>query len=96
MKNIKPYITQRSKVNGLDFNYYLHIKGGSGKNPNRTGRNRYGGEHDFILFYASPNDMEGCTYCERIWCEGKGIIYGEGKTIEEAYIDFMNKYKKED
>ena len=91
MNQIKPYIHKKSPVNGFNFNYYLHIKGGSGNYSNRVGTQRYGGEHDFILFYASPGEMHGCNICERKWCEEKGIIYGEGSSIEEAYEDYIKK-----
>lgn len=89
MDKIEPYIRKKSPVNGFNFLYYLHITGGSGNYSSRTGKFRYGGEHDFILFYASPEEMEGCDICYRIWCEKKGIIYGEGSTIEEAYQHYL-------
>lgn len=88
--NIPPYIYKRSMVNGFDFYYYLHIRGGSGS-KGRSERNVYGGEYDYIVFYASPSEMEGCNHCERIWCRDKGIPYGLGKTIEEAYLDWKAK-----
>lgn len=92
--NIKPYIQKNSPVNGLNFNYYLHIKGGSGNHSSRKGDDRYGGEYEYILFYASPNEMEGCDVCERVWCADKGIIYGEGDTIKAAYEDYIKKSKQ--
>lgn len=86
---IKPYIFEKSPVNGFNFYRYLHIRGGSGtpfferKIPN-------GGEYDFIVFYASPKEMEGCDICERIWCMRNDIPFGIGKSIEEAYYSWEN------
>lgn len=87
LQDIKPFFTEKSNINGFGFYHYLHIRGGAGG----FYRKYLGGEYDFILFYATPQQMEGCDYCERIWCEDNGIIYGEGKTIEEAYANYLNK-----
>jgi hypothetical protein len=88
--NIEPYILEKSKVNGFNFYRYLYIKGGAGG----FYRKGYGGEFDFILFYASPQEMENCNICEKVWCEGAGIIFGEGRTIEEAHINYIKKSKQ--
>lgn len=94
IEDIKPYIYERSKDNGFNFYKYLHIRGGAGVNPTRK-KYRYGGEYDFIVYYASPTEMEGHNgTCERIWCEEMNIVYGEGKTIEEAYLDYVAKYSR--
>jgi hypothetical protein len=85
MEDIKPYFTKKSKVNGFNFYHYLHIKGGAGG----FYREDLGGEFDFILFYASPEEMEGCDICEKQWCKKNNIPYGEGKTIEEAYANYL-------
>jgi hypothetical protein len=87
MKDIKPYITVRSEVCGLPFIHYLHIHGGAGG----FHRKNIGGEYDFILFYASVGEMEGLDKCERLWCKEKGIIYGEGDSIEKAHADYFKK-----
>lgn len=84
---IQPYITKRSPVNGLNFYHYLHIVGGAGG----FYRDNYGGEFDFILFYASPEEMEGCDICERQWCKRHGIVYGEGSSIEAAHENYLFK-----
>jgi len=94
INNIKKYITKKSSVNGFDFMYYLHIRGGSGNWLNKPEKGRNGGEYDFILYYASPDEMKGCNICERVWCIQNKIIYGEGKTIEAAYEDYLNKSTK--
>lgn len=88
--NIPAYILIKSNANGLNFYYYLHIKGGAGG----FYRKRMGGEFDYILFYASPEQMEGCSICEKIWCEENNIHFGEGKTIELAYENYLKKQKK--
>ena len=90
---IKPYITEKSQANGFDFYKYLHIGGGSGniRYPEIEGH-RYGGEFHFILFYCHPEETEGRGQkCERLWCIEKGIVYGEGSTIEEAYENYKKK-----
>ena len=89
MDKIEPYIRQYSPINGFDFFYYLHIRGGAGNYSSRTGVHRHGGEYDYILFYASPEQMKDCKICERIWCDENGLVYGEGKTIEEAYENYL-------
>lgn len=89
MGKIEPYIRKRSFVNGLDFYHYLYIRGGAGNYSSRTGRARHGGEYDYILFYASPDELKDCNMCERIWCDINGIVYGEGETIEEAYQNYL-------
>jgi len=90
---MKPYILEKSSVNGFDFYKYLFIRGGSGNWQGKSEDYRYGGEFDFILYYAAPGDMEDKPQgmCERLWCIEKGILYGEGGTIRDAYIDFMSK-----
>jgi len=85
--NIEPYILKKSDVNGFNFYSYLHIKGGAGG----FYRKGYGGEFDFVLFYASPTEMEGCDICEKVWCEQNNIIFGEGSTIEDAYESYKQK-----
>lgn len=89
MSNIPAYKIKRSKVNGYDFYYYLHIRGGAGIQRSEIYRN--GGEYDFIVFYANPSEMEDCDMCERVWCLEKGIVFGEGKNIEAAYNDYLIK-----
>jgi hypothetical protein len=92
---MKPYIYIKSTVNGFPFFYYLHIKGGSGVRPWRSKpEHRYGGEFDYIVYYASPEQTEKMnrTTCERIQCREMGIPYGEGKTIKEAYKDYQKKF----
>jgi len=89
---IKPYIMERSEANGFDFYRYLHIRGGSGNIDAKGESNRYGGEYNFILFYCRPEEMEERgQICERLWCREKGIVYGEGNTIEEAYENYKKK-----
>ena len=94
MQNIEKFITEKSPVNGFDFYKYLHIKGGSW---NKGGAFRYGGEFDFILFYAMPEEMDKkpVGMCERLWCIDKGIEYGEGDTIEAAFEDYKSKIDKQ-
>ena len=90
---IKPYIMERSQTNGFDFYKYLHIRGGSGniRYP-EIEDHRHGGEYHIILFYCRPEEMEGRgEMCERLWCREKGIVYGEGNTIEEAYENYKKK-----
>ena len=92
MTDIKPYIMERSKANGFDFYRYLHIRGGSGNWKQKSEAHRNGGEYNFIVFYASPEQMKGHDeMCERLWCREKGIVYGEGNTIEEAYENYKKK-----
>jgi len=90
VEDIEPYILEKSNHNAFGWYNYLYIRGGSGRKE-RHGRQRHGGEYDFILFYASPEQMAECDYCERKWCEDNNIIYGEGNTILEAYIDYLKK-----
>ena len=93
MTLIKQYILEKSEANGFDFYKYLHIKGGSGNWKGKPERGRNGGEFDFVLFYAYPEDMEKIRpgMCERLWCIEAGICYGEGRTIEEAYENYLEK-----
>lgn len=93
MKQIKQFILERSTVNGFDFYKYLHIKGGSGNWKNKNEKFLDGGEYDFLLFYASPNEMKGCDMCERIWCLENNIPFGTGKTINEAYERYLETVK---
>jgi hypothetical protein len=89
---IEQYITVKSKTNGFGFYHYLHIVGGSGDHRSSS-RARYGGEFNFILYYASPEQMEGINgMCERIWCEENNIVYGEGDSIELAYKNYLSKH----
>jgi len=74
------------------FYHYLHIIGGSGDDG--RGKHRIGGKFDYIVFYCIPDALEGCDKCQRIWCEENKIIYGEGKTIQIAYNNYMKKIKK--
>lgn len=92
---MKPYILEKSSANGFDFYKYLFIRGGSGNWKGRGEKFRNGGEFDFILYYAAPEDTEGKPQgmCERLWCIEKGIPYGEGRTINEAYADLISKNK---
>lgn len=90
--NIKPYISVKSDTNGLYFYHYLHIHGGAGDNG--RGKHRNGGEFDYILFYAFPDDMDGCDICYRKWCDLKGIPYAEGSTIEEAHKKYIKMIAK--
>jgi len=95
MNEIKQYILEKSEANGFDFYKYLHIKGGSSNWKGKGDKFRNGGEFDFILYYAYPEDMEKkpVGMCERLWCIEKGIDYGEGKTINEAYQNYLSKLK---
>ena len=93
MNKITPYITEKSTTNGFDFYKYLHIKGGSGNWLSKKEKFLNGGEYEFVIFYASPEQMEGLDKCERIWCIEKGIPYGIGSTIEEAYSNYLKKVK---
>lgn len=90
MREIKPYIYKVSEVNGLPFYHYLHIRGGSGSNGKQA-NSRNGGEYDFIAFYASPQEMNECAYCERLWCIEHDIPFGEGGTIEEAIQNLLTQ-----
>ena len=92
-RQIKPYVYERSLVNGFDFYKYLHIRGGSSNWKGKGEKYRNGGEFDFIVYYAMPEEMKDkpSEMCERIWCIEKKIVYGEGKTIEEAYRDYSIK-----
>lgn len=93
---MKPYITIKSTVNGFPFLYYLHIKGGSGIKPWRSDPDyRYGGEFDYIVYYASPEQEEKMnrTTCDRIQCRELNIPYGEGSTIKEAYKNYLKNVK---
>lgn len=81
-----------TKSGGTDWYHFLHIRGGSGINPNRPNF-RYGGEYNIILFYVAPGDSKSINKCERIWCIENNIPYGEGNSIEEAYKDFLEKVK---
>jgi hypothetical protein len=93
MDKIKQYITEKSEVNGFDFYKYLHIKGGSGNWKGKSEKFLNGGEYDYCLFYASPDEMEGLNCCERVWCVQNKIPFGTGKTIEEAYKNYLSKIK---
>jgi hypothetical protein len=91
LTTIRPYITVKSPVNGLNFYHYLHIKGGAGGFYRRD----LGGEFDFILYYSSPDQDEKMgDICPRIACRELNIPCGEGSTIEEAHEDFLKKLKK--
>lgn len=94
--DIPPYLYERSKTNGFDFYRYLHIRGGScNVRYPEIEEHRYGGEYHFIVYYARPEELEGIgSMCERLWCREKGIIYGEGYTIEGAYENYQLKSKK--
>lgn len=93
MSDIKPYIFEKSDVNEFDFYKYLHIRGGSGNWKGKGEKFRNGGEFDVIIFYAMPEEMEDRPpgMCERLWCIERSIIYGEGKTIEDAYKNYQSK-----
>lgn len=96
MEEIKPYILEKSKTNGFDFYRYLYIKGGSGNWRNKPEKFLDGGEYDYCIFYALPEEMEGIgSCCERIWCKQKKIPFGTGATIEEAYENYLSKTKRE-
>ena len=88
--DIPKYIFEKSEVNGFDFYKYLHITGGSGNWKGKGEKYRNGGEFDVIVFYAMPEEMEDkpTGMCDRLWCIEKGIVYGEGKTIIEAYKNY--------
>ena len=93
---MKPHITIKSTVNGFPFLYYLHIKGGNGVKPHRSNpKHRYGGEFDYIVYYASPEQSEKMnrTTCDRIQCRELNIPYGEGSSIEMAYNDYVKNIK---
>lgn len=83
----KPYILINS------FYHYLHIQGGSGNWKGKTEKHLYGGEFNYIVFYASPTQMEGLDKCVRLWCIEKEIPYGIGDTIEDAYDNYAQKIK---
>lgn len=84
--DIKPYITVRSKVNGLDFYHYLHIQGGYGH-----GKKSVGGAYNFYVFYLEPDVINHFTQSPEFFCKERSIPCGVGKTIEEAYSDFKTK-----
>jgi len=87
MNEIKPHIVEKK------YYKYLHIHGGSGYNKNSE-NDRFGGEYDFILYYAKPDELEGIDgMCERCWCIKNNIIFGEGSSIEDAYHDYLVKTK---
>jgi len=88
---IPKYVLKKSPINGLGFYHFLHIRGGVGSNG-KSEKFRYGGEYDYIVYYASPEEMKGHIGCDRSWCIKTGIIYGEGRTIEEAYNDYLSKH----
>ncbi len=96
MDEIKKYILEKSEINGFDFYKYLHIKGGSSNWKGKGEKHRNGGEFDFILYYAMPEEMEKkpVGMCERLWCIDSSIVYGEGKTINEAYQNYLSKLPK--
>lgn len=94
MIEIKPYILEKSKVNGFSFYKYLHIKGGSGNWKGKSDKFLNGGEFDFCVYYATPDEMEGLDKCERIWCKEKRIPFGTGKTIELAFKNYLSKVNK--
>lgn len=86
MNEIKPYQVEKNNYK------YLHIHGGSGINVNHDINDRFGGEYDFILYYAKPDELDGIDgMCERCWCIKNNIKFGEGHTIEEAYHDYLTK-----
>lgn len=95
MEKIKQNITVKSEVNWFDFYKYLHIRGGSSNWKGKGESNRNGGEYDFILYYAMPDEMKDkpVEMCERLWCIEKGIVYGEGKDIDSAYQNYLSKLK---
>jgi hypothetical protein len=96
MKKIPQYLLIRSQVNGFDFYHYLHIKGGSGIKYPHTIKSKYrsGGEYDYVLYFAAPEDEEKIgTRCPRKGCEELGIPYGEGETIQKAFSDYRMKSK---
>jgi hypothetical protein len=82
---IEPYVLKNR------FYHYLHIRGGSGNPKDKDERYLFGGEYNFIVFYASPSQMKGIgDTCVRIWCIEKGIPYGIGDTITEAFENYNN------
>ncbi len=83
-----PYILEKSTVNGFEFYKYLHIRGGAGNENFHKGK-RLGGLYTFLVYYATPDEMKGCDYCEKLWCEDKKIPFGIGKTINAAYKDYL-------
>lgn len=82
-----PYIKKGS------FYYYLHIQGGCGNPKGKAEKHLLGGEFNFIVFYAAPSEIEGMNKCARFWCKEKGIVYGLGSTIEEAYRNYTASLK---
>lgn len=88
MKQIKPYLLVKSKENGFDFYYYLHIQGGSGH-----GKTNLGGAHNFYVFYLLPDTLNQENLSPEFFCKSFGVPCGVGDTIEEAHNDFIEKLK---
>lgn len=91
--DIKPYILVRAF--GVKWYQYLHIVGGSGNHKGKPERCLNGGEYNFCLFYASPDEMKGLSdpKCVMFWCKENFIPFGLGDTIEEAYNNYILKTK---
>lgn len=88
LEGIPRYITK--KENGLDWYYYLYIRGGYGT----IDGDKYGGQFDYLLYFASPAEMEGLDKCERMWCKEKNIPFATGETIQEAWRNYNTQTKK--
>jgi hypothetical protein len=81
---IKPYIYVRE---GVDWYFYLHIKGGQGH-----GKKSLGGTHKFVLWYETPTDEDrNRTMAAEKYCEKYKIPFGHGNTIEEAYDNWREQ-----
>lgn len=88
--DLPPYILERE--NGISWYKYLHITGGSGNFNSKREDNLYGGEYDYLIFYAAASDMVGKTdECYRFFCKRNNILYGIGNTINEAYENLKSK-----
>ncbi len=88
-----PYILKRS--NGVSWYHYLHIIGGSGNWGGKREEHLRGGEYNFCLFYAAPDEMIGKDCCAMQWCKQKKIPFGIGETIEVAYNNYQSKLLKD-
>lgn len=81
---IEPFITARE--NGLDWIYYLTIRGGQGHGKNN------GGKYRFIIAYLSPDQSsEAAQMSLDIYCQSMNIVFGAGDTIEQAYATYQQQ-----
>lgn len=88
---LPPYLIVKEK--GLSWYHFLNIHGGSGKYLGMMDRG-YGGEYNFCVAYVEPDELaKKGDKCIRSFCVEKGIPFGVGDTIMEAYGQLVEKLK---